>query len=1149
MTMIEPLVSVDYSIVIHGPGRLLTNTGKRTTNDMQNVFGNRMISIGLFILAVIYAATATAQTIGFEQGLENSIEFAMNSLELVSVDPDQNGEAYHGFYLHPDGHLELAHALEIGVPHMTGRSVDALLFGEEVLGRTVDEVVLERLTFHLLDSFDNAHHINAYVKDGADHIEFHNLREGLHGLAALIKYRNNAQAAIDGHEMLVALDAITAADGSLSSTLISQQGKTDFYHGWKGFAPGNSGRFVGALIKYYRETSDPLALELAEKYALHCLDVTFDDQGELTYSLAHVHSVTSALSSILIWALELQKINNPDDLSTIQLSDGRTLAQVVEKCRKAFFNAFDVELSSTFGWFKEERNPGTTRGEMNQVGDMIQAALFLGQLGRPEDYEYAERYMRSFVLPVQLLGVSAFQEDPDATEDRFKNIRRRAHGCFGFPMPNDRFDEAGVHAISATDVTAGTLQAICEFVKTIVFSEGDQITLNLLFDVQTPEVNVVSDLPETGRIRLTPTAEGTLRVRIPSWVARDQIALSVGGVAQAVQMQEPFLVAAAGAAQTVEVTFPLRELTETETVADRQYTVTWKGDQVTALEPVGATQPLYQASPPPTQVWGRVTDAETGLGMDLVDVRIVDSGAQVLAHNESRWGGHYAIDIADLPSGAYDIQAEYPGSTPIVRRGVALETGRPETVDFELTLKPTLSGRLTNSLTGDAVADGQVSIYEGATLISSTPSQSDGRYFFCRDYATGDYRVEAVAEGYLAVSAEGIHLQADKPGSLDFRLAPDETYNHMSNPGWDVSTGAVTLGVDEALQFDNGNAIADWQVYALGGASGATATFSAEASAEAISGPNLMAFTKGPIAPGDAAIRKETPSMPVLPDNVYKTGFWVRDVDASLNSVAYATTTFPSVTVDHAMGSIRATSDWERVEVLFLVPEGDSLAGLGLRMGEPTGSLQLDSTFIYNVTAGNRLTNAGFENSPTRLLEWDTFAVGGRSVVAELSAESVSGNHALRLSQTNTSGDGGISRDGHRTPWQAGQGFRLSLKLKDDPALATGEYVVIRVCAFNAEGQVVGCPLDVRHPAGAGAWAAYEETAESVPAGTVSLSLSLRVVNASGGAVAGDVLVDDVDLRVIGQGEGGYTPSRHWQLYVRETSMEHFFGCERFSKG
>lgn len=143
--------------------------------------------------------------------------------------------------------------------------------------------------------------------------------------------RGNTQAATDAHEMLVALDSITAADGSFSAALINQQGKTAYYHGWDGPAPGHSGRFVGALIKYYRVSADPLALELARKYALHCLDTAFDADGRLigAWDQAgagnHVHSITSSLSSILIWALELTKVNGTNDLAAIDLGGSRTL--------------------------------------------------------------------------------------------------------------------------------------------------------------------------------------------------------------------------------------------------------------------------------------------------------------------------------------------------------------------------------------------------------------------------------------------------------------------------------------------------------------------------------------------------------------------------------------------------------------------------------------------------------------------------------------------------------------------------------------------------------------------------------------------------------------------------------------------------------
>ena len=785
--------------------------------------------------------------------LDRAILFAMQSLELVSVDPDQNNEPYHGFLLYPDGHLENHHALEIGVPHMTGRAVDALLYAENVSGRPVDPHVESALRKVLLDSFENEHHINSFIKDGSAQVEFHNLREGLHGLTALIQYRKDSQAAQDAREMLEALNAITAGDGSFTAELIAAQGKTRFYHGaGRGITTTHSGRLVGALIKYYRTTHNPLAMDLARKYALLALSTGFTNDGHLIGEANdpgagnHVHSITSALSSILLWALEVRGnekvdetnlLTNPgwdETTATITLKNGfdttalpgwqlfavpeggvstfttkpdpsapsqpdlfeftrtstttatdsavrkdtektmlvpgemyqhgvwvrdidgdrnpvqiftglfdkdgtylgpigevnyrptrewtlvealfvvpdkavsgsfqirissstgtvqfdsaflkrQSINAVVEKCKRIFDNAFKETLSSSWGWVKEERRPGTTRGEINCTGDMLQAALFLARLGYPEYYEVAERYMRSFMIPVQLTSVGSLKEDPTATEDRLKNIRRRAHGCYGFPMPNQRYDIETTHAISALDVTAGGLQALCEFKRSIYTKENDTFRVNLLFDVNDADLHIESDLPEQGTLRIRPATKTQLDVRIPSWVIPNALGLRVGGrICPVKDVSGQYLrISDVDGGEEVLVEFPLTDRKTKETVFGQEYEVEWKGDTLTSLTPVGKDQPMYQADLPPTQVWGRIIDAATGAGISQGKVSLMSGAGEVLAFTATDDGGNYAID-ANASSGIYSLKVDIKGGVTRTFPGIAIKKMIPKTADFKV---------------------------------------------------------------------------------------------------------------------------------------------------------------------------------------------------------------------------------------------------------------------------------------------------------------------------------------------------------------------------------------------------------------------------------------------------------------------------------
>jgi hypothetical protein len=605
----------------------------------------------------------------------------MDGLALSAVDPDRNNESYHPMWLEASGQAYLSHSLIFDVPHMTGRAIDALLRGESVSGHPIPAGVEAILTSKVFESFNNPHKLNSYISDvdGLPHVEFHNLREGLTGLNALIEYRQKVQAVFVGHDMLLSLNSITLPSGAFSATAIANQGKTSFYHGAPNSNPAvYQGRMIGPLVKYFQLTSNPLALELATKYASVSLNQTFTTTGHLVgaYNTAgagnHVHSITSTLSSLLYWAEEMA-------------NQQQAVPDVVERLRLAFDNSLTSEgLQSSWGWIKEVRDPdpSLTRGEANQTGDMIQAALVLGRLGYPEYYEVAERYLRNFVLPSQYLSTATLSENPGLTADQYQNIRQRAHGSWGFALPTDRLGDTSTVNIHAVDVTSGVVQAISEAMSSIYAHEGDSLAVNLYFDVSDSVIDIVSGLPSDGNLAITPAIDTDVLIRKPSWLNVNDISITVDGQLSTFSLQGDYLsVPDVHSGELIEMEFPLLQRTTTETILGVQYEAEWLGDTIVAMSPDGTRQPLYQFTPPPTQVWGVVSDAQ-GTPLENETVKLLNDQGEVIATFVTDADGNYAIDV-DLESGKYRIET----SSQAVAN-VTIEKYRPATVNFPFSTMP-----------------------------------------------------------------------------------------------------------------------------------------------------------------------------------------------------------------------------------------------------------------------------------------------------------------------------------------------------------------------------------------------------------------------------------------------------------------------------
>lgn len=335
--------------------------------------------------------------------------------------------------------------------------------------------------------------------------------------------------------------------------------------------------------------------------------------------------------------------------------------------------------------------------------------------------------------------------------------------------------------------------------------------------------------------------------------------------------------------------------------------------------------------------------------------------------------------------------------------------------------------------------------------------------------------------------------------------------NLLTNPGFDDTTASVTLGDDEAVQFDSGETATDWQFYALGNAPG-NSTFSVQADPEAVSAPNILVYTEND--PDDSAIRRDSTPTTVVGDRVYRDSYYFRDVDGSINDVNHFTYLFNAAA---AVADINftATDQWQKGEKTWICPTQDTQASFQLRINGTSGQMQFDDCAIEDITMDNRMTNGSFENSDTQVRCWGIQNWAGREFGASIvTTDAYEGDNCVREFQTaaTTEGsDGYIAKDlgNHYLPWVGDNKLYVSLYVKDDPTLDTGETVNIAVVQFADDESYIGAPnqtFDVT-----GEWTRCEFEVTDMPANTAYVSINIRIGNGSGtDADADDILVDNV---------------------------------------
>ena len=506
--------------------------------------------------------------------------------------------------------------------HNAGRALDALLKGREATGRAVDGTVLAALRGVLFATLDNPTGFPAawcrladFYYDGQQPgmtCSPHNIREAVQALLELYRAGGDREARRRLGTLLDSLLAITD-DGGLfradriaaepllygAVPFVDHQVIGEFYQS----CAQNRGRLIMALTQAYRALGDPRALELAQRFVRLVRAEAFAEDGRLTHLAGnHTHSITGTVHGLADWGLLA------GDLDT--LDHARRIMQVGLP-----------PTCSSFGWSIEgawrEVIPG--RGEVNNTGDMVQAALILGRAGWPGFFESAERMIRSHVLPSQWrvggqlrVGGQPYRQPADDPKNPPPRVPDGEDGGWGCPAVNDRY---GGSRFGVLDITQGGIQCLCAAIRDGISQDGtsqdgiaqDDIAqddlgtaVNLLFSSRAPSLQVDSGLPGQGRLRIamrgTGRAPAALRVRRPSWLDAGRLAVRRDGVPERPSLTDHWMIVPVAGPATVEITFPVARRGGTEWVNHRPYHVVWDGDQVVAMDPKGECAPMYPSA-------------------------------------------------------------------------------------------------------------------------------------------------------------------------------------------------------------------------------------------------------------------------------------------------------------------------------------------------------------------------------------------------------------------------------------------------------------------------------------------------------------------------------------------------------------------------
>jgi len=498
--------------------------------------------------------------------LVDRIRLGMNCL-VRCLDPDEGHVPYWNCGFSAGNVTQLKHAGAADRAHNIGRALHAIRMASEATGEAVDPQVIEHLADHQIAVFDEADELpGAPDETGTRRVNLHDVRENLHGLTALIKL-GDERAERWARRMVRRLLGDPAERGAPRLDNLPP------YVESPGWWPHKGGRAVDALVRYYRASGDEAALELATRVCDYALAHCFTPSGSLTEEAGtHGHSINALVAGIA-------------DLGLLTRD-----AELLWKARRVY----DVGLprfNSSFGWSMESLTRFDLRGESNNTGDLLRAALLLGKAGWPQYFEAAERILRSHLLPSQVLDVEGFADDPGAAGDHLRSIGSRIRGGFSFPTPNDYLVSPDAPIVTY-DITSGAVDGLCEALLAAVTRDAMGARVNLLLSRRLEGTCVDSGLSREGRLHVKNTTGRNLFVRLPGWVPARDVRVTADGAPVPTPVVNGYLVVS-GSHRDVNVSFPMRRCRTRESISYHVFTIGWQGDQIVAMSPAAKYLPMF----------------------------------------------------------------------------------------------------------------------------------------------------------------------------------------------------------------------------------------------------------------------------------------------------------------------------------------------------------------------------------------------------------------------------------------------------------------------------------------------------------------------------------------------------------------------------
>lgn len=358
-----------------------------------------------------------------------------------------------------------------------------------------------------------------------------------------------------------------------------------------------SGQPIEPLVRYFEESGDEEALDFAGKLVRGLLKAPvhfFEPSGafvlhEDPYHYAfHVHSHTAALIGLLRYGI---------------VTGDRELIGIGQRG----YDWIKKHSGTSFGWTCEHYPYKTLADDTQEVccmTDLLNLAVLLAEAGYERYWNDVERFARNHLIESQitstemaepfLVGLRHLIRKVERVDDgwcSYDNIIERAlGGCPGGGWAND-LGEYGASGCCTPHMNKGFYLAWSHIIR----RDKGGIRVNLSLNFNSPWVEVRSQRPYRGRVDVLVKEDTALAVRIPDWVDKWDVKVTVDGEDTPFRWEGDYVrLDRVRKGQTVTVQYPMRRVWVREDVGTASFDFKWRGDTVVEVRPRGRILPLYQ---------------------------------------------------------------------------------------------------------------------------------------------------------------------------------------------------------------------------------------------------------------------------------------------------------------------------------------------------------------------------------------------------------------------------------------------------------------------------------------------------------------------------------------------------------------------------